>query len=101
MTTITRMNDNEYTQAFVELENATEINETVLAKLTLVGNERLVRMLESQMGHRSQRGNSSSQNQRFVNLMNNLNERFNCKISRYKDTSAYETHSAGWSRWAK
>lgn len=94
MTTTTRMNDNEYTQAFVELENATELNDAVLEKLTLVGNERLIRMMESNMGHRTSRGKSSSQNRRFINLINTLNERFDCIVTRYKETDMFEVYPA-------
>lgn len=78
--TTTRMNDTEYAQAFVELENATELNAVVLAKLTQVGNERFARVLESQMGHRSQRGKSSSQNRKFIQLVNGLNDRFSVRL---------------------
>lgn len=101
MVTTMRMSDEQYAQTFAKIESTTDMNDALLEKLTMLGNERLARMLESQMGHRSQRGKSSSQNRRFVNLINTLNDRFNCKVSRYKETDMYEAHPAGWSRWAK
>ena len=86
----TRMNDTEYTQAFVELENVTELNNAVLTKLTAIANECDARGLEQAMGKRSRRGKSSDQGRRFVNLVNGLSERFNCRLRRYRPGSKFE-----------
>jgi hypothetical protein len=93
MTTTTRMNDNEYAQALSELGKATELSAAVLAKLTMVKAECDVRGLEQAMGHRSRRGKSSDQGRKFINLVNSLNERFNCRLSLQR--SGYVVRPAG------
>lgn len=61
MSTTTRMNDSEYTLALAELENATAMNDALLAQLTAVANECNARGVEQAMGKRSRRGKSSDQ----------------------------------------
>lgn len=97
----TRMNDAEYKAAFAKLENAKVLNATLLAELTAVANECNERGREVSMGKRSNRGNSASRGRQFVKLINTLNDRFNVKISRYKETETYKAYPPEWSRWAK
>ena len=92
---MTRMNDTEYAQAFAELEAATEINDALLEKLTMVANECDARGLEVAMDKRSRRGKSSDQGRRFVKLVNGLGDRFNCRLRRYKSGSKFEVRPAG------
>jgi hypothetical protein len=85
-----RMNNEEYEQALTDLENTQELTLDVLKLVTAAADECNARGLESMMGKRSRRGKSGPQSRRYVKMMNDLQDRFQCKLSR-RHTDDYYT----------